>query len=156
MTIREAAEQAGVSCQAIYKRLKSRGISPESIRDRGTHNLTRQGEELIKDLFPEIEESEESAARSSPLSADHELERLKTEVEELKQENEKLKTKVSTAEARAQALQDERDYLRGALDKSQQLQAMTAQKIPNPPPAITDGKERPWRGLWARITGRRE
>ena len=164
MTIREAAEQAGISCQAVYKRLKARGIAPDSIREKGTNRLTREGEALIRELFPAIDESaDESAAQpSSPASCEpataspNELERLTTEVEKLRRRVDELTIRLTTAETRAQALQDERDYLRDALDKSQQLQAMTAQKIPNPPPAITDGKERPWRGLWARITGRRE
>lgn len=157
MTIREAAERAGVTNQAIYKRLKARGIRPESIRVQGSGELTKEGEELMRELFPVMDES---AARPAPPASDEpaaappdEVERLTTERDELRRRVDELTTRLTTAEARAQALQDERDYLRGALDKSQQLQAMTAQKIPNPPPALTDG-ERPRRGLWARLTGR--
>lgn len=166
MTISEAARRAGVSNQAVYKRLKARGILPDSIREKGSGILTEEGEALMRELFPAIDEHE---ARPAPPPVDEpaaappdeverlttEVERLSTRVDELTTEVDRLTTRLTTSEARAQALQDERDYLRGALDKSQQLQAMTAQKIPNPPPALTDGsEERPRRGLWARLTGR--
>ncbi len=159
MTISEAARRAGISNQAIYKRLKARGIRPESIREPGTNKLTAEGEKIIKELFPAVDNDE---ARPDPPPVDEpaaappdEVERLTTELEGLRRRVDELTTRLTTAEARALALQDERDYLRGALDKAQQLQALTASKLPNPPPVLTDGsEERPRRGLWARLTGR--
>ena len=161
MTIREAAERAGVSNQAVYKRLKARGISPESIREKGSGKLTEEGEQIIKELFPALQEespkeapADEPAAAPLPPSSE-ELERLTTRVEELTKQVEELTTKLTTSEAREKALVEERDYLRGALERSQQLQALTAQKIPNPPPTITDGSDKPQRrGLWARLRGK--
>lgn len=165
MTIREAAERAGISNQAIYKRLKARGIRPESIREPGTNKLTAEGERIMRELFPVIDEEEarpDPPASEEPAAAPpDELARLTTELEGLRQRVDELTTRLTTAEARAQALQDERDYLRGALDKAQQIQALTASKLPTPPPALPDGEERQRRGLlswlrgWGRGTGER-
>lgn len=159
MTISDAARRAGISNQAIYKRLKARGISPESIREQGTSKLTAEGEKIIKELFPAVVEYESRLGAKS--ADDHaaaqsdEVDRLTTENKRLTKEVNELTTRLTTAEERAIALQDERDYLRGALEKSQQLQALTAQKIPNPPPALTEGsEEKQKRGLLARLIGR--
>lgn len=158
MTISEAARRAGISNQAIYKRLKARGIRPESIREPGTNKLTAEGEKIIKELFPAVDNDEARPAPppDEPAAAPDELERLTTEVDRLTRRVDELTTALTTAEARALALQDERDYLRGALDKAQQLQALTASKLPNPPPVLTDGsgEERPQRGLLSWLRGR--
>ena len=162
MTISEAARLAGVSNQAVYKRLKSRGIKPDSIREK-SGELTEEGAALMRELFPILQDEVERApqapadepAAAPPPPAPDEVERLTTRVDELTKQVDELTTRLTTTEARAQALQDERDYLRGALEKSQQLQALTASKIPNPPPALTDGREeKQRRGLWARLRGR--
>lgn len=186
MTIKEVSERAGVSHQAIYKRLRTRGIRAEDITEKSSGQLTGKGEELIKELFPFLRDEEGGAAAQSPqdVPADppeteekagdeglqpevarlqekvarlqEEVARLQPEVAGLKGQIIEYEKRVATLEESNRLLTDERDYLRKALDQSQQLQAMTAQKIPTPP-AITDGSERKQkRGLWERLTGRKE
>ena len=165
MTIKDVAARAGLSHQAIYKKIKARGVSLESIKIKGTGELTAEGEALMRELF-NLQDQEEREA-PPPVAAEPEtappgeVERLRNQVEklnaqvaELNNEVEKLRNQVATGEAREKALADERDFLRVSLERSQQLQAITAAKIPNPPPALPSGDQQPERGLrawWRRI-----
>ncbi len=51
MTIKDIAAAAGLSHQAIYKRLKARGVKLESIKIKGTGELTAEGEALMREIF---------------------------------------------------------------------------------------------------------
>lgn len=160
MTIKEIAERAGLSHQAIYKRLKARGVSLETIKEKGTGELTAEGEALLLELFnlqdqqereapPAHETAEPPADRAHGEGLRNQVERLKNQVAELNSEVEKLRNQVATLEEKEKALIDERDFLRITLERSQQLQAITAAKIPNPPPALPAGGEEREKGLRA-------
>ena len=68
-----------------------------------------------------------------------EVESLKSNSDWLRKEAGRLRNQVETMQAREKALIDERDFLRISLERSQQLQALTASKIPAPPPALPAG-----------------
>lgn len=166
MKIKDVSEKVGLSHQAIYKRLRTRNIRAEDITDKAG-NITDKGLDILKDLFPILQASEtkeESPAETeepAPPPADTdktEVGRLHEEVARLQGEVARLHEKVATLEEKGRLLQDERDYLRTALDQSQKLQAITASKLPNPPPALTDGSEEkgPRRGPLGWLKGRRE
>lgn len=127
MTIKELSTRAGISVQAVYKRLKQKGVDISTLKDPETGQITPEGEKVMENLFNLKGPSE---AAKTPNST--EVERLKTEVE-------KLTTTVESLTAQVEALTNERDYLRGALDREQQLHAMTLQKVPAALPA---GKKR--------------
>lgn len=159
MTIKDIAAAAGLSHQAIYKRLKARGVKLESIKIKGTGELTEEGEALLREIFSLKDQQEEAAPpppaaeKEAPAEVESEVEKLRNQVEKLRAEVEKLRNQVATLEDKEKALTDERDFLRLSLERSQQLQAITAQKIPNPPPALAAGVEQePRRGLlgWLR------
>ena len=153
MTIKEIAAAAGVSHQAIYKRLKARGVRLETLKDKTTGALTAEGEALIREML-NLKDQEETAAPPPPAAeekaAPAEVEKeLRNQVERLNLEVERLRNQVAALEEKEKALTDERDFLRLSLERSQQLQAITAQKIPNPPPALAAGVEQePRRGLF--------
>ena len=160
MTIKEIAAAAGLSHQAVYKRLKARGVKLESIKIKGTGELTEEGEALVREIFSLKDQQQEAAPpppaaeeKAAPAEVESEVEKLRNQVERLNLEVEKLRNQVATLEDKEKALTEERDFLRLSLERSQQLQAITAQKIPNPPPALAAGVEQePRRGLlgWLR------
>lgn len=165
MTIKDIAAAAGLSHQAIYKRLKARGVRLETLKDKKTGELTEEGEALIKEIFS-LQDEQETAAppppaaaeKEAPAEVESEVERLRNQVERLNIEVERLRNQVATLEEREKALTDERDFLRLSLERSQQLQAITAQKIPNPPPALPAGgdQQRQRRGFFGWLRRGRE
>lgn len=162
MTIKDIAAAAGLSHQAVYKRLKGRGVKLESIKDKATGELTEEGERLVREIFSLQDEPGEAAPpppaaeeKAAPAEVESEVEKLRNKVAELSGEVEKLRNQVATLEDREKALTDERNFLRLSLERSQQLQAITAQKIPNPPPALpAGGDQQQRRGLFGWIRRR--
>lgn len=144
MTVKEVAQLTGLTHQAIYKRLKAHGVKLETLKDKATGQFTPEGERVIMELFTiDAPEAPEKTADAT------EVEKLTTRVAELTTEVEKLRNQVAT-------LEDERNYLRGALEREQQLTGMTITKLPTPAPALPpsdDGKGR-LRTWWDRIRGR--
>lgn len=143
MTIKEVAAKVGLSHQAIYKRLRARGKRAEDIVKAGV--LTEEGEALMMELFPSLRDEPQPSAES-PSEVEK---RLQDEVAKLQEKVVKLGAEVARLEERAANLTEERDYLRKALDQSQQLQAMTTAKIPSPP-AITSGEKKKRLLSWIR------
>lgn len=124
MTIKEVAQVTGLSQQAIYKKIKSRGIKIEDLKDKETGQLSEHGEEVIRELF--IDKKDEK--------------QVSTEVEKLRAEVEKLRNQVEFLEERNRQLTEERDFLKTALSQAQQLQALTLARIPAAlPPAEKHG-----------------
>jgi len=144
MTIKDVAAQTGLSHQAIYKRIKARGLSVSSLKDKASGQLTEEGERLIRELFsiqakeePTTGKAPDMASEEPTVEVESEVEKLRNRVETLTTEVEKLRNHVATLEEKNKALTEERDFLRLSLERSQQLQMVTASKIPNPPPLIT-------------------
>ena len=146
MTVKDFAALAGVSHQAIYKKLKGRGIAMESLKSKETGQLTAEGETLLRTIYhiqgqreAELEEAAGEERQAAPPAYEPKLNELRNQVERLTMEVEKLRNQVNVLEEKNAALIGERDFLRASLERSQQLQAMTAAKIPNPAPALPDG-----------------
>lgn len=139
MTIKDLAALAGVSHQAVYKRLKSNGIDLAALKDPETGHFTEDGEKRIRALFAIKADAEAESPVEVPApgrGADDACKELRNQVETLQKEVARLSTEVEIIRASEAALRDERDFLRVALENSQKLQALTASKIPNPPPAL--------------------
>ena len=51
MTIKQKAEELGVSPQAVYQRLKRNNVDVSSLTDKETKELTGEGEIIISKLF---------------------------------------------------------------------------------------------------------
>lgn len=142
MTIKEVAEQTGLSHQAIYKRLKARSIKLDDIRDKATGQLTPDGEAVIAELFPVTS----SSTPEEKKVVDNQVEELRNQVAELTTEVEKLRNQVAT-------LENERDFLRTTLEREQQLHGIALSKLPPalPPAEEERSKLRSW---WDRVRGR--
>lgn len=145
MTIKDVAARTGLSHQAIYKRLKANGLSVSDLKDKASGQLTEEGERILAEMFSI--QAEEPTADGTPAAEAEEpteesgSEELLNEVARLTTEVEKLRNRVETLETTNTAITEERDYLRLALERSQQLQAITASKIPNPPPLLQSPEE---------------
>ena len=51
MTIKQYAEQLGISPQAVYQRLKKNKVKIESLTEKGTGELTGEGTIILDKLF---------------------------------------------------------------------------------------------------------
>ena len=158
MKIKEVATRAGVSHQAVYKRLKARGIRAESLTDKETGELTAEGLSIMIELYPQLKVEQPQPEVAQPSEPPQLVESLSGEVA-------RLREALSNAEARIVALTDERDYLRKMLDHSQEMEALRtridvleAGQRANKAQALTDGSEqRQQRGgllSWIRGRGR--
>lgn len=148
MNIRDIAQAAGVSPAAVYKKVKARGLDISTLKDETTGELTQDGERILSDLF-------KGAAPEKNTKLITKLTELKTEVVNLSGKVEELTTKLTTAQEQINTLQtelrvtqerekviiEERDHLREALDREQQLHALALQKIPAALPAP---ERQPW------------
>ena len=110
MTIKEVAHLAGITQQAVYKRIKAAGIDLGAIKDKETGQFTAEGEAAIMALF-------EQKNANSP-----EVERLRMKIEILQQQ--------------VDSLTSERDFLRSMLEQTNQLQAVTLAKLPGERPSF--------------------
>ena len=140
MTVKEVAQQTGLTNAAIYKRLKAKGIKLDTVKDKQTGQFTPDGERLIIELF------RLDKPKSPPQKAvDNQVEKLTTRVAELTTEVEKLTTKV-------EMLTSERDNLRATLEREQQLHAMTLTKLL---PSGEQSEKGRFRAAWDALRGRR-
>lgn len=143
MTIQSAAELYGISKQAIYQRLKSKGIDIRQLKTKAG-DLTEEGERILAELFDHSTAASEGEQTKSPsrqepkkqddtllLQAQEEVRRLTALVESLQKDVDQL-TKLN------QILSEDKERLHRALDQSQQLQAMTMRMLP-PAPAERQG-----------------
>lgn len=173
MTIKEFAAQIGVSDKAIYKRLKREEIELSSLKTKGSSALSPEGEARLRELYslqvPEAIETEpgnqgEPGEVESPVeSSTSEGENSTKEGESGEKSVEWLKAEIKRLEELNKALTDERDFLRGSLeraqvslDRAQQLQAIATAKIPTPRALPAGGDERGVRAWFRRHFPKKE
>ena len=141
MTISDFSKAAGLTPQAIYKRLKENGISLSAIREQDGKTLTGEGLSTLAALFkvkqidnltPETFSGIEKKAAA-----------IEKKLEALEDENAQLKLTLTELRATAAAKDQLIESLQAQLLFMQQLQAATLQRIPAAKPT-----------LWQRITGK--
>ncbi len=130
MTIKEAAAQHGVSTQAIYKRLNQQGVKLSTLKNPDTGELTADGEAVINKLF-----NQPKPAGNNQLK--DEINKLSTEVAELKAQNEALRERVRDLEA----------------DKAY-LQGQNTELLTRIPPALPAPGQTEKRGFFSRLFGK--
>lgn len=163
MTIKEFAAQIGVSDKAIYKRLKREGIELSTLKTKGSSSLSLEGEARLRELYS-LQVSDaikaETVKHGEPGEVENPVEKpvesSTSASEKSNAEVERLKIEINRLEELNKALTNERDFLRGALeraqislDRAQQLQAMATAKIPTPK-AIPAGGEESGMKAWLR------
>ena len=144
MTVQTAAELYGISKQAIYQRLKSKGIDIRQLKTKAG-DLTEEGERLFEELFDRTsvisdgEETQQSTLKEKQKQHEASLLQAQKKVDALTSQVDSLQKEVNFLTREVESLRDERDYLRRALDQSQQLQAMTMKQMLPPAPAERQG-----------------
>jgi len=130
MTIKEIAQQQGMTVQAVYKRIKAAGVDISTLKDPKTGRFTDDGEKVVLSI---VESKKPSEAQDSA---------LKQEVERLRAVNQQLLEKVELLEQSREDLRNAldaaklaQDDLRNALNAAQILQRETLAKIPAALPA---------------------
>lgn len=139
MKIADIAAQLGVSKQAVYQRIKRAGLNINMLKDPKSGDLLDNSADIIVNLFTDKSTLE---VEKSTMRVDHStnVDALVTELNDYKQRVEALNTHVCEVEKQLTEVAAERDYLRDALtaaqtalNQSQQLQAMTLQRmLPEP------------------------
>lgn len=148
MTIKEVAAKTGLTSAAIYKRIKTKGVALDTIKDKKTGHFTADGERLIIELF-NLDNVPEKAEKRPENDVDNQVEKLSTELQKLTTENELLREKVDM-------LTSERDNLRATLEREQQLHAMTLRLLPPGEETETTVKGGRIRAAWNALKGRRQ
>lgn len=143
MTIKQYAEQQGISPQAVYQRLKKNKIKVESLTEKGSGELTGEGTVILDKLFsPENRQIK-------PIK-DEKIEALEKQIADLRTEVSSKDELIKSLERMYASIQDERDFLRKALDKAQEIQADTLKRLPGEGQTVK-GRKLTWR---ERFTGK--
>lgn len=123
MTIKQAAEKYSISPQAVYQRLKKRGINVNTLMDKETQELTPEGEMILDKLFDK---------KQAPLKANSTAyaDELRSQLAQLRIELSTKEEKIKSLEKETESLKSDRDYLRSALDKAQDNYSETIKRLP--------------------------
>ena len=132
MTIKQFAEEQGISTQAVYKKIKERKLNVNQLKDEEGKELSQEGIGILANLFGnERKKVEEKNNDFQP------------KIQHLEEENAILKAELEKVKALLQMKDSMIDMLKSQLDYMQRLQALTLQRIPDQRPT-----------LWQRLTGK--
>ena len=144
MTIKQYAEQMGVSPQAVYQRLKKNKVKVESLTDKGTGELTGEGTVILNKLFnPEN--------RQIKPAKDERIEALEQQIAELRAELSSKAERIKSLEEQTANLKDDKEYFKQALDKAQNNLSEIKALLPGPGEKPGTGRRLTWR---ERLTGK--
>lgn len=141
MTISDFSRAAGLTPQAIYKRLREQGISLSEIREQDGKTLTGEGLSTLAALFKVKQIDNLTPETYSGI--EKKAAEIEKKLKALEDENTQLKLTLTEIKATAAAKDQLIESLQAQLLFMQQLQAATLQRIPAAKPT-----------LWQRITGR--
>lgn len=141
MTISDFSRAAGLTPQAIYKRLREQGISLSEIREQDGKTLTGEGLSTLAALFKVKQIDNLTPETYSGI--EKKAAEIEKKLRALEDENAQLKLTLTEIKATAAAKDQLIESLQAQLLFMQQLQAATLQRIPAAKPT-----------LWQRITGR--
>jgi uncharacterized coiled-coil protein SlyX len=144
MTIKQYAEQQGISPQAVYQRLKKNGIRVDTLTEANSGELTGEGIIVLDKLF----DPENRATK--PLK-DEKIEALEEQLTALKAEKAALQEKVDSLTNRVEELKQDKDNYFQALLKAQDTFSETMKLLPG-----TTGKGSDRLTWKERFTGRRK
>lgn len=146
MTIKQFAQEHGISCQAVYQKLKKNGIKVDNLINHenpsGKRELSEDGINQLNNLFinqastfNQVEQPVEQPEMMEELAA--EVERLNARIRELETENARLTGKLEAYEATSATLAAMQEKTADALttaqrlaDQAQQLHAMQIKALP--------------------------
>ncbi|MBQ2013316.1 MAG: hypothetical protein II206_11085 [Bacteroidaceae bacterium] len=131
MTISEYARSRGVTPQAVYKRLSTKGIKVDNLRNQDK-TLTPQGIEIIDKAMKiqPVDNQVDNRVDTVDNQVDNQVDNRLQELEKLllaaEHRAELAEQKAASAEQRAAAAESERDYLREQLSASIKATALAS------------------------------
>ena len=145
MTIKQYAEQKGISPQAVYQRLKKNKIKVETLTEKGTGEITGDGLIVLDKLF-------DPENRQIKPAKDELIEALEAQIAELRAEVSTKAETIKSLEKETASLKEDKEYFKQALDKAQNNMAEIKALLPGIAQA-----NKPERLTWKeRLTGRRK
>ena len=145
MTIRQKAEELGVSPQAVYQRLKKNGITVYKLTDPKTKELTADGELVISKLFSQPDDEIKPTKQAM-------VDELNQQISKLREDNAGLIEKVAALAEENRQLKEDKESLTKALDKAQDLHQQTLNRLLPAAGQTSSGDRLTWR---ERLTGRK-
>lgn len=133
MTLKEYADNRGISPQAVYKRLKQRQINPSELKLENSRQLSEKGIQILNEVFNQIVNKSTSQPVNQLSVDESELNRLKDELNASRTEIEQLRRQISSLTEVADQANKRADGLQEALYREQhnlelQLLALAAPK----------------------------
>ena len=141
ISIADVAKQKGISTQAIYKRLAKLGIQTESLRDPLTGGLSPTGLATLETALlhagqtqrtrGEREAGQQPTTNNRQSTVNHQsakVDKLQKMVDELQHQVAEQRHRAELAELKAEAVADERDFLRRQLDNAIKANALASVK----------------------------
>jgi len=144
MTIKEFAKQEGISTQAVYQRLKKNKIRMEAVTEKGTGEITGEGQAILERLF-------DPKNRQTKPAKDERIEALEQQIAELRAELATKAERVKSLEEQAANLKEDKEYFKQALDKAQNNLSEIKALLPGPDEKPGTGRKLTWR---ERFTGK--
>ena len=112
MTIKQYAEEKGISPQAVYQRLKKNKIKVESITEKGTGELTGEGTVILDKLFS-------TENRQIKPIKDEKIEALEKQLSEARAQLSSKDELIKSLEKERDSLKEDKDYFKQALNQAQ-------------------------------------
>ena len=144
MTIKQYAEEKGISPQAVYQRLKKNKIKVESITEKGTGELTGEGTVILDKLFS-------AENRQIKPIKDEKIEALEKQLSEARAQLSSKDELIKSLEKERDSLKEDKDYFKQALNQAQTNLSDIKALLPGPAAAASSEKLT-WK---ERFTGRR-
>ena len=145
MTIKQKADELGVSPQAVYQRLKKNGIAVYKLSDPKTKELTADGEIVISKLFSQPNEDFKPTKQAI-------VDELNQQLSKLREDNAGLIEKVAAQAEEIRQLKADKESLTKALDKAQDLHQQTLNRLLPAAGQTVQNDRLTWR---ERLTGRK-
>ena len=144
MTIKQYAQETGISPQAVYQRLKKNKIKVESLTEKGSGEITGEGMAILNKLF-------DPENRQTKPAKDEKIEALEQQITELRAQLSSKDERIKSLEEKAKGLQEDKDYFKQALDKSQNNLSEIKALLPGAQASPAGSRKLTWR---ERFTGK--
>lgn len=112
MTIKQYAQEAGVSPQAVYQRLKKNKIKVESLTEKGSGELSGEGLVILNKLF-------DPENRQTKPAKDEKIEALEQRITDLLAQLSSKDERIKGLEEQNETLKEDKAYFKQALEKEQ-------------------------------------
>ena len=153
MTIKEFAKEQGISTQAVYQRLKKNKIRVEAVTEKGTGEITGEGQTILERLF-------DPENRQTKPPKDEQIDAMADIISELRAEVAKKDERIANLQSDCEKAREETDRWIKAFIKEQELSLSLLKSLPAPEkepkkeekPAPTQPQRLTWR---ERLTGKR-